>query len=50
MGGKAWVCQMCITKAMGDLKLRAGVVVTCKWEPSKLGGNIMEFCVRVSTR
>ena len=24
--GKAWVCQMCTTKAMGDLKHGVGVV------------------------
>ena len=42
-GRKAWACQMCTTKAVGDLKHRVGMVVTCQWEPSKLGGEIVEF-------
>ena len=41
---------MCTTKAMDDLKHRVGVVVTCLWEPSDLGGEIVEFRVRVSMR
>ena len=35
---KAWVCQMCTTKAMGDLKHGVGMVTTRQWEPSELGG------------
>ncbi|EDL10467.1 mCG59678, partial [Mus musculus] len=27
-GSKEWVCQMCTTKAVGDLKHGLGVVVT----------------------
>jgi hypothetical protein len=34
---------MCTTKAMEDLKHRAGVVVTQQWEPSELGGEIVEL-------
>ena len=42
-GGKVWVGQRYTTKAMGDLKHEAGVVTTCQWESSKLGGEIVEF-------
>ena len=42
-GGKVWVCLMCTTKAVGALKHRAGIVMTLQWEPSKLGGEILEF-------
>ena len=41
--GKTWVCQMCTTKAVVDLKHRAGIVMTLQWESSKLGGEIVEF-------
>ena len=41
--GKAWVCLMCMTKAMGALKHEAGVVMTHQWEARKLGGEILEF-------
>jgi hypothetical protein len=34
---------MCTTKAMGVLKHGVGVVVTHQWEPSKLGGEIVEM-------
>ena len=34
---------MCTTKAMGDLKHRVGLVMTHLWEPSELGGEIVEF-------
>ena len=37
---------MCTTKAMGVLKHGVGVVVTHQWEPSKLGGEIVEFWVK----
>ena len=37
---------MCTTKVVEDLKHRAGVVATCQWEPSELGGEIVEFRVR----
>ena len=49
-GSKSWVCQMCTTKAMGDLKHRAGVVMTCQWELSELGGDILELSQRVTKR
>ena len=42
-GGKAWVCQMCTTKAVGVLKHGAGVVATHQWELSELGGEILEL-------
>ena len=35
-------------KAMGVLKHEAGVVATCQWELSKLGGEILELWVRKS--
>ena len=35
--------EMCTTKAMGVLKHGAGVVVTCQWELSNLGEEILEF-------
>jgi hypothetical protein len=35
-----WVCQMCTTKAMGELKHGVGMVTTCQWELSELGGDI----------
>jgi hypothetical protein len=35
-----WVCQMCTTKLVGDLKNGAGVVATHQWELSQLGGDI----------
>jgi hypothetical protein len=38
-GGKAWVCKMCTTNAMGDLKHGAGVVATHQWELRDLGGD-----------
>ena len=31
------------TKALGDLKHRADMVVTCHWELSELGEGIVEF-------
>ena len=40
----------CSTKAVGDLKHGVGVVVTHQWEPSELGGEIVEFRVRLSMR
>ena len=40
---------MCTTNAMGVLKHGAGVVVTLQWEASELGGEILEFRVRVFT-
>ena len=49
-GGKAWVCQMCTTKAMGDLKCGAVMVATCQWELRELGGEILELRVRESPR
>ena len=42
-GSKAWVYPMCITKAVGDLKLGVGVVVTGQWEPRELGGDFVKF-------
>ena len=42
-GGKSWVCLRCTTKTMEDMKQGNGVVVTSQWEPSELGGKIMEF-------
>ena len=42
-GGKAWVCQMCTTKAVGGLKYGVDIVMTHQWEPSELGGEIVEF-------
>jgi hypothetical protein len=41
--GKAWVRLMFTTKAMGALKHGAGMVTTQQWEPSELGGEILEF-------
>ena len=46
---KAWVCLRCTTKAVGDVKHGAGVVVTASgnlvsWE------EIVKFWDRVSTR
>ena len=41
---------MCTTKAVGDLKHGAGVVVTHQWEPSELGVETVEFRVRLYTR
>ena len=41
-GGKARVCLMCTTKASGALKHEAGMIATQKWEPSELGGEIVE--------
>ena len=41
---------MCTTKAVGDLKHRAGMVETRQWELSQLGEEILEFRVRVSMR
>ena len=41
---------MCTTKAMRVLKHGAGVVVTRQREPSELGGEIVEFRVRLSMR
>ena len=41
--GKEWVYQMCTTKAVGDLKHWIGMVTACQWEPSELGGEIVEF-------
>jgi hypothetical protein len=38
--GKAWFCQMCTTKALGDLKHGAGIVATSQWELSELSGEI----------
>jgi hypothetical protein len=49
-GGKVWFCLMCSTKAMGNLKPRVGVVMTPQWEPRELGGEIVKFWVRISTR
>jgi hypothetical protein len=43
MCAKVWVCQMCTTKAMGDLKHGVGVVVTHQWKFSELGREIVEF-------
>jgi hypothetical protein len=41
------VCLRCATKAMEVLKHGAGVITTpCQWELSKLGGEILEFCIR----
>ena len=42
-GGKAWICQMCTTKAVEDLKHRTDMVATCDWEFSELHGEIVEF-------
>ena len=42
-GGKVWVCQMCTTKTMRDLKHRVDVVVTHQWELSKLDKEILEL-------
>ena len=44
--GKGWVCQMCTTKVMGDLKHGAGMVATSQWELSELGGEILEHWVK----
>jgi hypothetical protein len=42
---------MCTTKAVEDLKHRAGVVVICQWELSELGGNVLGVLGQsVSTR
>lgn len=46
--GKAWFCQMCNTKAVGDLKHRAGMVTTCQWEPSDLAKTFQELQGRES--
>jgi hypothetical protein len=34
---------MCTTKAIGNFKHGAGMVKTCQWELSELGGEIVEF-------
>jgi hypothetical protein len=47
-GGQGWVCLRCSTKAIGDLKHGIGVVITHQWELSELGGEIVEFRVRIS--
>ena len=52
-GCKAWVYKKCTPKvykkctpkAMGIWKSGAGVVVTCQWELSELGGKILELWV-----
>ena len=49
-GNKMWVFLRCTTKSMGDLKHRFGMEVTRQWGPSELGGEIVEFRVRISTR
>jgi hypothetical protein len=46
--GKAWVWQMCTTKAMGVLKHGTGVVAICQRELSELGGDILELWVKKS--
>jgi hypothetical protein len=38
-----WQSMVCTTKTVGDLKQGAGMVTTHQWEPSKLGGEIVEF-------
>jgi ribosomal protein L37AE/L43A len=40
-GSKVWVCLRCTTKAVEDLKHGVGMVVTCQWELSELGGDIL---------
>ena len=42
-GSKAWVCLRYTTKAMGNLKHGVNMVTICQWEPSKQGGEIVEF-------
>jgi hypothetical protein len=42
-GGKAWACQKCTTKAVGDLKHEAGIAMTCQWELNELGREILEL-------
>ena len=32
---------MCTTKAVGDVKDEVGIVVTCQWELSELGGDVL---------
>ena len=41
--GIVLVCVRCITKAVGNLKYGADMVATHQWEPSKLGGEILEL-------
>lgn len=40
-GGKAWACLIFTPhKAVGVLKYETGVVATCQWERSELGGDV----------
>ena len=40
---KSWVRLMCTTKTMGALKHETVMVTAHQWEPSELGGEMVEF-------
>jgi hypothetical protein len=40
---KVWACLMCTSKALGDLKHGAGMVMTYQRETNDQGGEILGF-------